>query len=645
MKRNRAGHRKASRRPGRLATTRITRVFEALEGRRLLAGDTLAELVTTDAGVLRVEGTASDDVIAVRQVESDLEVTMNDATFTVPGAQIHKIEVFGRAGNDQISIAENVGQAVHLEGNEGDDVISAASSGGATILGGAGNDAIRGTDSRDRIDGGPGDDKIAGRGGNDYLRGGIGRDTIDGGEGNDSIMGDPANLPRDQQDVDDGTLPASLIDDAGTTTLADAPPADTPPGDGDATVPPERDATFDDVIDGGPGHDRIFGQRGRDQIRGGTGNDYIRGGAGRDWISGDAGHDTINGDRGNDVVFGGAGNDHLGGRSGNDVVVGGSGRDRISGGTGDDWLLGDATDAVPDEPVAMHVFASRADEGDRAAGDQIRGDDGDDVILAGPGNDQIDAGDGADYVQGGAGSDRINGNHGNDLLLGDSLRFVTDELPRPVDDDAGEEGPDGGSVTDLPAEANERSDRPHTGRPTGGDKVDPPGPNPRPVPQRATFNDQIRGGEGNDWIFGQRGNDDLDGGNGDDHVSGNDGRDRIVGGLGDDLLLGGNDADRIFGGAGNDSIRAGGGSDLVLAGTGNDRVDGGAGSDVLLGQQGDDKIAGGNGRDVLVGGLGSDHLDGGQAADWIFAVDGLMDQLCTDASDKVFSDDQDTFVC
>src|SRR4051812_44979985 len=46
--------------------------------------------------------------------------------------------------------------------------------GGATLLGGAGNDSLRGSDRADVIAGGPGADRIDGNGGLDVLRGGAG---------------------------------------------------------------------------------------------------------------------------------------------------------------------------------------------------------------------------------------------------------------------------------------------------------------------------------------------------------------------------------------------------------------------------------------------------------------------------------------
>jgi len=50
--------------------------------------------------------------------------------------------------------------------------------GGATLLGGPGDDTLRGTDRVDVLEGGPGDDSIDGHGGPDLMRGGAGDDSL-----------------------------------------------------------------------------------------------------------------------------------------------------------------------------------------------------------------------------------------------------------------------------------------------------------------------------------------------------------------------------------------------------------------------------------------------------------------------------------
>ncbi|MEO1656317.1 MAG: cadherin domain-containing protein [Pseudomonadota bacterium] len=97
---------------------------------------------------------------------------------------------------------------------------------------------------------------------------------------------------------------------------------------------------------------------------------------------------------------------------------------------------------------------------------------------------------------------------------------------------------------------------------------------------------QIRGGAGNDVIYGgDRGND-------------------LYGEGGDDHLYGGRTADWLFGGDGNDVL------DAVESDSGN-YLDGGAGNDQLIGRGGSDWLDGGAGVDTLDGGDGDDYLTGG----------------------------------
>ena len=62
----------------------------------------------------------------------------------------------------------------------------------------------------------------------------------------------------------------------------------------------------------------------------------------------------------------------------------------------------------------------------------------------------------------------------------------------------------------------------------------------------------MNGGNGDDYLRGDRGNDRLNGGNGDDALYGNIGKDILKGGRGDDVLNGGEGNDTLWGGSGAD---------------------------------------------------------------------------------------------
>ncbi|MGE8326460.1 retention module-containing protein [Pseudomonas urmiensis] len=79
-----------------------------------------------------------------------------------------------------------------------------------------------------------------------------------------------------------------------------------------------------------------------DISRANDGADTLMGGAGNDIIFGQGGNDYIDGGKGNDILLGGTGNDTLLGGEGNDVLVGGAGKDTLIGGKGNDILSGGA---------------------------------------------------------------------------------------------------------------------------------------------------------------------------------------------------------------------------------------------------------------------------------------------------------------
>jgi|GEM_PF-6182628 len=91
---------------------------------------------------------------------------------------------------------------------------------------------------------------------------------------------------------------------------------------------------------------------------------------------------------------------------------------------------------------------------------------------------------------------------------------------------------------------------------------------------------------------------------------------------GDDIATTGDRNDTIDGGAGNDSLTSAGGDDEVIGGSGDDTVLAGAGSDTVSGDDGQDFIQGEGGSDFISGGLGVDTLRGGDDRDYILGGGG-----------------------
>lgn len=445
----------------------------------------------------------------------------------------------------------------------------------------------------------------------------------------------------------------------------------------------------DDVITGGTGlmlamSDEIYAGDGNDTILGGDtdgrfdlgrGNGTVDGGGGFDFARFDLSdrsspvaysHNnteafaTIDGQTVVTVrnvesveVIGGSGYDTLVGGTGNDIIDLFTGGGFADGGDGwdtvrldfsnetreihytHDWISAVATAggvAVADVrnlELAVVVGGSAADiltgwsDNDRLSGgagdDVLSGGGGSDVLIGGAGNDWLDGGVGYDYVQ---------------LTVGGTvdLRLTGPQnLGEGFDTLIGIEGVLGSAFADHLT----GTDEVNTLRGGGGDDV--------------IFglggNDVLTGGTGHNLIYGGDGDDQLNGwhigtsvltarntAEGSNEMHGGAGNDRIFGANGDDVLYGDDGDDTIwgwgglaelYGGAGNDSLVSGDEADYLEGGDGNDTLSGGWGNDILIGGDGNDSLIGDGGgaqtlgttatsqNDILDGGAGDDFMQGG----------------------------------
>lgn len=231
-------------------------------------------------------------------------------------------------GDDTLTVSRGVvvNEAVY-RGQDGDDSL---------VTGG-------GSDSLERLLGGPGNDVLRGRRGSDVLDGGPGGDTLSGG------------TSLEYQGLRIFTPNTDTVTYAGRTNDVSADP-DGLADDGEAG---EGDLLEDDVekLIGGSGDDvlvgtvakgriqgkeRLFGSllRGRggdDLLRGTRAGDALVGGSGDDVLRGSRGQDLIRGATGNDRLVGGRGRDLLRGDDGRDLLLARDGRrDRVNGGAGTD---------------------------------------------------------------------------------------------------------------------------------------------------------------------------------------------------------------------------------------------------------------------------------------------------------------------
>lgn len=318
-----------------------------------------------------------------------------------------------------------------------------------------------------------------------------------------------------------------------------------------------------------------------------------------------------------------------------------------------------------------------------AAGAQLTGGGGDDLLAGGAGNDSLSGGGGADILLDGAGSDRLMGGSGADIfvLSADAMPdMITDFTPGADRIDLSHwhmlYGTDqlGFVPTSYGAMITYRDELldlySASGKSLTLAQVFPSGflgPDRPPLflgfsdPVAATagddqitgtpYGDELSGLAGRDTILGLDGSDVLRGDDGDDSLDGGAGEDTLCGGAGTDTLRGGAGDDRVWGDNGRDSVMLGPGNDLftdndqndawgadsVWGWTGNDTILGAGGADVLRGEDGEDSIEGGAGDDLLYGGYGYDTLRGGDGNDRIWGGDG-RDLVFMGNGDDLFTD-------
>lgn len=171
-----------------------------------------------------------------------------------------------------------------------------------TIFGTLENDLIIAFEGNDKVSAFSGDDCIIGGEGNDELRGELDNDIIFGNEGDDLVVGAVGN--------------DKLFG-----------------GEGNDTIRGEND---DDYIEGNNGNDIITGGNGQDEIHGGDGADTINAESGDDVVTGDNGNDILDGGSDNDTMHGNNDNDTMLGQAGDDTLIGDLGNDSADGSFGTD---------------------------------------------------------------------------------------------------------------------------------------------------------------------------------------------------------------------------------------------------------------------------------------------------------------------
>jgi Ca2+-binding RTX toxin-like protein len=544
----------------------------------------------------------------------------------------------GGPGNDQLTGSQYNDQldggtgADVMDGGDGVDLADYGSRTNAVVLNlgdALANDGESGENDKDlnfeNILTGSGNDTANGGAANEQLDGGAGGDTLNGGEGNDFFVYGPGD------DVLNGGPgagdTASYVGATGPTVTIDGIANDGDPGEADnvgldvenlqgslgnddltgSTAPNHIDGSFgNDHVDGGAGDDEVLGSYGLDTVLGGSGNDTatdfddpsntVDGGGGDDTVSGRGtlsggdGNDSVTGYTTDDVLSGDAGDDVLLGMDGNDVLDGGTGTDIVDGGGAIDW--GDYSSHT--SGVHLDIDLQHGDDGSPGEGDTVkhienlRGGDGNDVLIGDGNQNTLEGGLGADIFKPGGGFDTV--------TYEDHVAPVVADLDGKSGDDgsAGEHDTLGGGIEWL----------------VGGQGAD--------VISGSSGANTLSGGEGNDTLKGLAGADSLNGNDGDDTLDG--GRDKAG-----DAFNGGDGVDtadysswtkgikRLISG----SAPVGTGSqdklaadmENIVGGDGNDDLTGDGDANLLVGGPGDDLLDGKDGPDELRGGLGKDRAD------------------------------------
>jgi Ca2+-binding RTX toxin-like protein len=620
--------------------------------------DVITAVFNPIAGVLTVTGGDRDSSIVISRNATGA-ILVNGGTVTITGgvptvANTTLIQIFGRGGNDQLSLDEANGALPRAE-----------------MSGETGDDTLRGGSGADVLNGGPGNDTLLGMGGTDTLFGGDDIDTLTGGDADDQVHGEGGTdrmiwNPGDDTDLNEGGPGTDTVEVNG--------------GGGDEQFTTTANGTrvrFDRLnpapfsIDIGTCEQLVVNANGGADSFSATGNLAALIAI---TVDGGAGNDTLLGSNGIDLLIGGGDDDFIDGQQGNDVVFMGAGDDVFQ------WDPGDGSDTVEGQTGADSLLfngSAGAEIFDASAnGARVRFtrnigtiimdlDDLETINLNALGNtDTVNVNDltGTDLARinvnlagaiGGtigdaqADSVLINGTGNDDIFtatLPDGDLLVT-----------------GLAATVLVEHFDTALDSVRLQGLGGDDIVDASAVGTGGVPL------VLDGGSGHDILLGSAGADTLLGGDNDDVLLGNGGVDVMDGGLGDNTSIqdGGNvtsgivsifgdDQDnpltisrdvsgalfsngvpipgatlantfllRIFGWGGNDTITLDQTNGMlpvamIFGGAGLDTISGGAAGDFLFGGAGNDTLLGSGGTDLLFGGADNDSLTGGDADDQVF---------------------------
>ncbi|TSD84416.1 hypothetical protein FFK22_032610, partial [Mycobacterium sp. KBS0706] len=578
----------------------------------------------------------------LRQVGNDVFISLGHGGDYTEGIRIKNIALSSLSSAD--FVFDTSASALTVAGTDQRDV----------LFGGAGNDTISGGDTNDTLIGGAGNDRIIGGTGDDWLVGNAGHDVFvyNSREFNDDTIAD-FDINGDRIDLsylhvaDLASLRPFMIQDRTDVVIILEPARDSWSGYSETirlknvTLSSLSDDDF--IFNTSPtwlvvtpsagGGGVLFGGNGNDLISGfgplvgGAGDDRLIGQGFQDWLMGGTGNDVFvfnQRDFGDDVIA--------------DFDTNGDRIDLFSLYVPDigsllPFMAQDGNDVVitldygfSDTIRLLNVSLDSLSNADfifntSTSPRTVKGISSDqEVLFGGAGNDTIIGGGGPDNLVGGPGSDVFvyNGHYfGPDTIV--DFNTNGDRIDLSFFNVA-----DIGSL--LPCMVQDGDDVVVT---LGYDVFVFGSYNPEVIRIK---NVDLSSLSNADFIFntstlaltvnGTFHIDILFGGAGNDTINGMGGADRIDGGAGNDTISAGYEVYRIDGGAGVDTVIYRGTVDLS-AGTSGDggifisieNVIGGDGSDQFIGNADANILQGRDGDDLLRGGAGADRLDGGAGND------------------------------
>ena len=499
----------------------------------------LTDLLVTQIGTFFDDDSVEDNA----EITLDLsELGLNGVAVDLRKLSVHQRPDRDRELNDGVDSTSFGSVLTTIIGTEKDDYII-GSYHAETIRGGGGNDYIAG---------GGGDDMLFGDDGDDVISAGSGSDVINGGNGSDTLWF--RYVWGSENPV--GSLLAAIADEGDSTAEYFE----------DAQAFAELTSAYD--ID--PASIGIWVRMDAD----GDGP----GSEGFAFTALDLFMETGHEDEGlQKNIFTDIENitiENYNSRSGGDeillnsaLVEGDDGDNEIITGRGDDWIFGGgggndtASYADSEAAVIISLMDGTAVGGFAAGdsfvdienligtsrGDQLYGDDGDNVLSAGAGRDHLYGGDGDDTLYGGADQDILKGDAGTNMLFGDGGDdgFLVSEGLDIIDGGSGNDRYDAtlsdGGVTINLNELNDEGYATAYGGLADGDLL-----------------------KNIEQLFGSQYDDHLTGDGDTNLLEGNEGNDTLTGGGGSDILYGEAGNDTLDGGSGNDTITVGDGNDIVI---------------------------------------------------------------------------------